>query len=141
MNLKLSVIIIIFPLFILSSCDPGYGVYIENKTDKEISVKVILSDNQRPLNFRNDSVSISDRFYVDSIGYWYSIRAIKDSSDNSYNFRIPEFKIACFEGGQGAPDYNQKIIVNAKENLSFRSREHLKKTGSFMSKSFIFTIN
>ena len=135
-----SIIVLILPLFFLFACDPGYGVYLANKTDNKISVKVIFEDHQKPLNFNNDSVFIYDTLNIDSIDFEYSLKAFKDSSDGSYNFIIPKFKIACFEGGQGDPDFNQRIIVNSKEILSFRSNVHLKKTGNFMSKKFIFTI-
>jgi hypothetical protein len=140
LSLKPSIIVLILPVFFFFACDPGYGVYLANKTEKEISVKVTFNDHQRPLNFNNDSIFIYDTLNVDSIDFKYSIKAFKDSSDGSYNFIIPQFKIAFFEGGQGVPDYNQKIIVNRKERLSFRSEKHLKKTGNFMSKKFIFTV-
>jgi hypothetical protein len=140
MKLKHSITVLILPLVFLIACDPGYGVYLANKTEKEISVKVIFEDQQKPLNYNNDFVFIYDTLCLDSIDFEYSIKAYKDSSDGSYNFTIPKFKIAGFEGGHGGPDYNQKIIVNRKEILTFRSKKHLKKTGNFMSKKFIFTI-
>jgi hypothetical protein len=132
-------LIFILSLFLLSSCDPGYGVFLVNKTSNEIRVKVLFKNRHRELNYINDSVCLTDTVFSDSLKDWYCIKAIKDSSDGSYYFKVDKYKMANFEGGQGMPEKNQMIIINENDTLTFTSKANLIRSGNFMSKRFIFT--
>lgn len=126
-------------IFFLQACDPGYGVFIANKTKNDIKVKVLFENHLKSLNYFNDSVCFSDTIFSDSIED-FCVKAIKDTTDNSYNFEIAKYKMAMFEGGQGMPDKKQRIIVDGKDTLSFENKKRLSREGTFMSKEFIFTI-
>lgn len=119
---------------LLSSCDPGFNVIVQNDSGRSIDVKV-LSDNAYVI--QRDSIDVTNAITSDFTKK--EALAIKELPDSVYAFNLKESYSAEVDYGMGGPDYKMKIIINAKDTLTFDSPEYHKE-GSFMSKSHIFLI-
>jgi hypothetical protein len=134
------IVVLIALCFYLEACDPSCVVSIVNKSNADIKVKVVFENKFHELNFNGDTVCLSDTSFSDSGSNAENcIASVFDTIDNSYNFLVPKFQKAVFEGGSPSPDFNQIIIVNETETLTFDDNIYLRKNGNFMFKEYVFT--
>lgn len=119
---------------LLSSCDPGFNVVVQNDSGRPIDVKV-LSDNSY-ITQRN-SIDVANAITSDFAKK--EAIAITKLSEGVYTFNLKESYSAEVNYGIGGPDKKLKIIINSKDTLTFDSPEYHKE-GGFMNKSHIFRI-
>jgi len=119
---------------LLSSCDPGFNVILQNDSGHPIDVKVVSEDSYIK---HYDSIDIATTITSDFTKQ--GVIAITKFPDSTYTFKLKESHTAEVDYGIGGPDKKLKIIINSKDTLTFDSSEYHKE-GGFMNKSHIFRI-
>ena len=119
---------------LLSSCDPGFNVIVQNDSGRSMDVKV-LSDNSYIT--QHDSIDVVNAITSDFAKK--EAIAITTLSEGVYTFNLKESSTAEVNYGRDAPNENFKIIINSKDTLTRKSPEYHKE-GGFMHKTHIFRI-
>lgn len=109
-------------LLILSSCDPGYVVILNNQSSKDKSIKVLLV-NATKLEYM-DSIPL-----IDSLGTLEKLKipVCKASNSNSYTFILSKGKRAVLQQGIGGPDLREKVIVDLSDTILLNNDIRVKK--------------
>ena len=102
----------------LYSCDPGYMVVLDNKsqTDKHISV---INVDQNKLLY-TESIIITDTSGPDPFLNTAPKQGvtIEKTSSVSYSFVLEKGREAILQDGLGGPDLREKIIVDHGDTIS-----------------------
>jgi hypothetical protein len=118
----------------LYSCDPGYIVVLDNKsqTDKYISV---INVNQNKLLY-TESIIITDTSGPDPFLNTTPKQGvtIEKTSSASYSFVLEKGREAILQNGLGGPDLREKIIVDRGDTISLTKDKR-----SVIKRGFMYT--
>jgi len=117
---------------ILTSCDPGFAVVLNNNSNKERNVTVSRVSKHELLE--KDSIAISDTSQLDVLATRnrQKILVAKDTLHNSYSFVLGSGKRALLDRDIGGPDIRQKIIIDQHDTIALRRDKRTKIHRQFM---------
>ena len=110
---------LLFILFALSSCDPGYSVNLINQTDGDRNIKVIVT-NEYKIKLMDSILIYEPPFPI------VSVKIFKDLKQMSYTFILEKGKTAILQRGIGGPDLTEKIIIENTDTINMKSDKRVK---------------
>ena len=124
---------IFFVMLTLLSCDPGYVVLISNRSNKEKSIKVIVSHANK-VRSRDSIAIITHQKRV-------NFPVTKNEVEPSYFFLLGKGKEAIIDQGIGGPDFRERIVVDNEDTIALRNSRRVMIKRRWMSTSVEITID
>ena len=118
-----SFISILICTILVSSCDPGYAVILNNRSAEIKQVKVIKSSKHKYFRIpEKDSLQAMD--FPISNPYSQTIKEMifisKDTINNCFTLLLGNNKSVILEKGVGFADPNQKIVINKIDTIKLK---------------------
>ena len=117
---------LVFILFMIYSCDPGFSIILSNKSGKNVLVKIVYSDSSSFNEFKN---------YIP-----FKKIILKDSTNSSLTFLLDTGKdVKIVSQMATMPPNIHVIVINNVDTVSRRDKRTIVKK-RWMYKDFITTI-
>ncbi|XZF13966.1 hypothetical protein ACTHGU_19480 [Chitinophagaceae bacterium MMS25-I14] len=121
------IIFLFIGLIAFESCDPGYAVFLINRSNTSKTIKVInVSKFDMPYQNSIETADVSDSNFSSEKVRKDTIPILaKDTSmqKGSYTFQLEKGKRALFQTGMGWPSPKQKLIVDNKDTIPFSRKD------------------